>query len=96
MKIKNNLDGMTERYDGITGLRAGLESPMQIMTKVADAITESVALAGAAGVNGGLLYSTLMLHGCTLQQFNTIMSVLCEYGKLRKDGDLYFAVAVRS
>jgi hypothetical protein len=34
-----------------------------------------------------------MEFGCTLAQFETIMSVLVEAGKLRKEGHLYFAGA---
>jgi len=55
------------------------------------AIVETVKEAGKLGAPGGVMYAALMAHGCTLDQFNTIMQVLVNVGKLRRSGNLYFA-----
>jgi hypothetical protein len=56
-----------------------------------DGIVESVRAAGDLGVPGGVLYAALMAHGCSLEQFEGLMSALVGLGKLRRSGDLYFA-----
>ncbi len=58
---------------------------------IADAIIDAVKAAGPLGAPGGIIYAALMAHGCTLDQFNTLMSVLTQAGKLRRSGDLWHA-----
>jgi len=41
------------------------------------------------GVPAGHLYAQLMAFGCTLEQFNQLMDLVCASGKVRKQGDLY-------
>ncbi len=60
---------------------------------VLNAIVESVAEAGSQGAPGGTLYAALMMLGVTFDQFNTIMNVLVDNGKLTKKGQLYYAAA---
>lgn len=81
-KCKNNLSNMVEAY----------RSSQTILAMVCDAVVESVTVAGDAGAPAGHLYAAMMAHGVTLDQFTQIMSVLVDLGKLRKSGDLYFAV----
>ena len=57
---------------------------------VAKAITEAVAIAGPLGAPGGHLYAALMSAGCTLSQFEQIMSGLVNAGVLTKRGECYF------
>ena len=57
---------------------------------IAKAITETVALAGPLGAPGGHLYAALMSAGCTLSQFEQIMSGLVGAGVLTKRGECYF------
>jgi hypothetical protein len=59
---------------------------------IADAVIDSVKAAGSLGAPGGVLYAALMAHGCTLEQFESIMSALVQAGKLTQRGHLYFAV----
>jgi len=61
-----------------------------LLRMVADAIIESVAVAGKQGAPGGSLYAALMTHGFTYEQFEQIMSGLVKTGKLEKRGQLYF------
>ena len=72
--------------------KPGTANPAAALLAVANAIVESVAVAGAAGAPSGLLYAALMGHGVSLENYQIIMGVLVETGKLRKAGDLYFAV----
>lgn len=60
------------------------------MRAILDAVVESVAVAGSQGAPGGVLYSALMAHGCSLNQFQSIMGALVSTGKLRQEGNLYF------
>lgn len=60
---------------------------------IADAIIETVKAADPIiGAPGGHLYAALMSVGCTLHQFEQIMSALVRVGKLTKRGECYFAV----
>lgn len=57
---------------------------------IADAICESVAVAGSVGAPGGVLYAALMAHGCSLNQFESMMSALVCAGRLTKRSECYF------
>jgi len=65
---------------------------IQAIKLVADAVIESVKAAGPLGAPGGVIYAGLMAFGCTLQQYESIMSALVQAGKLMRKGQLYFAV----
>jgi hypothetical protein len=67
------------------------ESAVNLLKVICDTIVEAVKAGGPLGVPGGTLYAALMVHGCTLQQFETFMDVLVSAGKLTRRGDLYFA-----
>lgn len=61
------------------------------MAAILDAVEESVKLAGSQGAPGGILYAALMAHGCSLSQFQAIMRALVVAGRVRQEGQLYFA-----
>lgn len=57
---------------------------------VAAAIIDSVKAAGPTGASGGVIYAALMAQGCTLSQYQSIMSGLVRAGMLTQNGDCYF------
>lgn len=63
---------------------------MNLLRAIADAVIAAVEAGGAMGTPGGTLYATLMAHGCTIQQFESIMAGLVAAKKLEKRGQLYF------
>jgi len=65
---------------------------MLALKQVADAIIESVKECGSSGAPAGPMYAALMSRGCTLEQFEQIMSGLVKAGKLRKSGNIYYAM----
>jgi hypothetical protein len=52
--------------------------------------------ANGEGAPAGPIYAALMAQGCTLEQFEQLMGVLVETGRLRKQGHLYFVGRVPS
>ena len=56
---------------------------------LAGAITEAVKAAGPMGAPGGVIYAALMAQGCTLAQYESIMSAMVRSGNLTRHGDLY-------
>lgn len=64
----------------------------QAIALVLAAVIDAVKAAGPTGAPGGILYAGLMSQGCTLNQFQGLMGMLVKMGKLRQEGDLYFAV----
>lgn len=55
-----------------------------------DAIVAAVDAGGEFGAPGGVLYSALMSHGCSLPQFERIMSGMIGAGLLCKVGERYY------
>jgi hypothetical protein len=68
------------------------EQKKSALAALLNALVDAVAIGGADGMPGGTLYASLMTQGCTLQNFETLMSVLVDAGRLRKEGHLYFVV----
>ena len=62
------------------------------LRQILDALVDVVAASGKLGTPGGTLYAALMTHGCSLEQFEQVMSALIAAKKLTKRGELYFAV----
>ena len=60
------------------------------LSQVLDLIVQAVKETHTSGISGGMLYSSLMAFGCTLSQYETIMAVLVETGKVTKRGHFYF------
>lgn len=62
------------------------------LAAIVAAVIDAVKVAGPLGAPAGVLYAALMSHGCTLSQFQSLMSALVRAGKVRQEGHLYFAV----
>lgn len=65
----------------------------QILTAIkalCDAIVSAVDVAGPSGASGSILYTALMQHGCTLDQFQQITGGMVGAGLLCKVGECYF------
>ena len=62
---------------------------IQTLRNIGRAILESVQAAGALGAPGGIIYAALMTAGCTLPQYEQIMSGMVSAGILTQDGDCY-------
>lgn len=65
---------------------------VKALLAIVDALVDVIKESGSQGVPGGTLYAALMAQGCNFQQFENLMSLLCESGKVVKRGQLYFAV----
>ncbi len=61
------------------------------LTEILSALVDSIKVAGSLGAPAGTLYAALMAHGCTLAQFQSLMSILVQSGRVRQSGNLYFA-----
>ncbi len=55
------------------------------------AVVDVIKCAGDLGAPGGVLYAALMAHGCSLNQFESLMGAMVRAGVVQKRGDLYFA-----
>ncbi len=64
------------------------------LRRIGDAIVSAVKESGPLGAPGGHMYAALMAHGCTLEQFEQIMSGLVRAGMLVKRGDCYHTAQV--
>ena len=62
---------------------------------ICDAVVELVRASGSLGKPSGELYAFLMKYGCTLEQFEMLMGVLVDAGKVTKRWQLYFAVEAK-
>ena len=65
-------------------------NPTQALKLICDGIIESLKT-NPSGTPEGSLYAIMMSQGCTLEQFNAIISGLCDAGMIRKQGNLLFA-----
>jgi hypothetical protein len=64
------------------------------LRQMLDALIEAIALGGADGVPGGILYASLMGQGCDLRTFERLMGILVDSGRVRKDGHVYVVVCL--
>ena len=62
------------------------------LQQVVSAVLESIRAAGPSGAPAGVIYAALMAHGCNLSQFESLMAGLERAGKIRREGDLLFAI----
>ena len=56
---------------------------------IVEAVIDAVKTAGPTGAPGGVLYAAMMSFGCTLQQFESLMSMLVRTDVLKRDGQCY-------
>lgn len=64
---------------------------LKAIRAIADAIVDSVKAAGEFGAPSGVVYAALMGH-MRLDQYEQFISALVNAGKLRKDGNLLYAI----
>jgi hypothetical protein len=62
------------------------------LLRAVDAVLDTIREMGRDGAPAGPLYLALMGMGCTLGQFEMLMDALVRTGKVRKQGDVYYAV----
>jgi hypothetical protein len=62
----------------------------QALKLICDGVIDSLKT-NPSGTPEGSLYAIMMSQGCTLEQFNAIISGLCSAGMIRKEGSLLFA-----
>jgi hypothetical protein len=65
-------------------------TPTQALKLICDGVIDSLKT-NPSGTPEGSLYAIMMSQGCTLEQFNAIISGLCNAGMIRKEGHLLFA-----
>jgi hypothetical protein len=56
---------------------------------VLEAVISAVSAAEPHGAPGGVIFAAMHAQGCSLGQYESIMSGLVSIGKLRRSGDLY-------
>ena len=62
------------------------------LKEVMFATLDAIKAAGPTGAPAGVLYAGLMSYGCNITQFESLMSALERTGKIRREGDLIFAI----
>ena len=85
---------MFERIES-AGVKTYMTNPptaeqKRALIMIVSAITEAIKAGGAMGAPGGIMYAALMAHGCTLNQFQSIMGALVNAGRVEKRGECYF------
>lgn len=60
------------------------------LDQVLDLILQAIKETATSGISGGMLYSALMVFGCTLSQYEAIMGALVKTGKVVSRGHFYF------
>lgn len=63
------------------------------LLEVLEAVVEAIDDCGQTGMPSGILYASLMTQGCTLQQFERMMEILVESGRIRKSGQVFYGTA---
>jgi hypothetical protein len=64
----------------------------EALRKVVTAVLDTIREAGPLGAPGGVIYAALMHVGCTLEQYEQLMGALVRSGRVRREGECYFAV----
>jgi hypothetical protein len=64
----------------------------QAILQICDAVVEGIKVAGPIGIPSGHVYASLMHFGCNLSQYESLIGILVKAGKIRKQGDLLFAI----
>lgn len=73
--------GMTRTADAVVAVR-----------RIADAIIETVNEVGEQGAPGGHIYAVVMQY-MSLEQFQQLMRLLVEAGRITRRGECYYPVA---
>ena len=64
---------------------------VKAIVQIVSALVECIEAAGNRGVPEGELYAVLMPTGCNLEQFQQLVSLLTESGRVKKQGHLLLA-----
>lgn len=67
------------------------EMKLQAVALLGLTVVQAIKAAGPLGLPGGTIYAGLMAHGCTYEQYEKLMAILVQSGKLRRAGQLYIA-----
>lgn len=62
---------------------------IQAVRQIVNAIVEAIKAAGPLGAPGGVLYAGLMTQGCSLSQFESLMTGIVKSGMIVKRGECY-------
>lgn len=62
------------------------QTQIKAIIGLVDAIGEAVAAAGPQGIPSGHLYAAMMGLGCSLAQFNGLVSIAVKVGKITQQG----------
>lgn len=73
----------------VHNLEESTMTPQQV--KALQAIAKAIIESCKTFAPGGVIYAALMAQGCTLNQFEQIMSQLVNAGMLTQDGECYTA-----
>ena len=65
------------------------QQQINALKEIARGIVDAVKAAGELGAPAGTLYAALMTAGCTINQFEGIMSGMVKAGLLTQSGNLY-------
>lgn len=68
------------------------QQTVNALRAVVSATIDSIREAGPTGAPAGVIYAALMAYGCNLNQFESLISALERAGKIRRSGDLLFAI----
>ena len=76
-------------------VREGSAEAVNVVRLLSDAIVETVSEAGPLGAPAGVLLVSFIAYGLGKRTFDAITDELVEAGKIRRDGDLFFATLER-
>lgn len=65
---------------------------IEAFTAIGEAVLETIKEAGKNGAPAGPLYAALMQAGFGLSNFEHLMKMLVEAGRIRKVGNVYYYV----
>ena len=69
---------------------------IRAVRELADGIVEIVRDTGENGAPAGIMYLAFLAHNIPLEVFEDFMGALVKAGRLKKKGDLYFAMGLGS
>ncbi len=71
-----------------------IELQIRAMGAVVDLVLQCVIDTGRNGAPAGMLYASLSQFGCTKTQFDTLMSLLVEAGRVECRGHVYYSATL--
>lgn len=72
----------------------GIDERQQLALRaIVTAVMGTIEDAGALGAPSGVLYAALSAHGCSLEQFSSLMAALVRSGRVRQTANVYYYTA---